>query len=193
MKIRFAAIAPHPPILLPQVGSEKDRVKVKKTLDALEKAAKIFEKENPDHLIISSPHPDWGFNVPLYFIAKNFKGGIKTYLTGLENPDFYFEEGKKVYSQLEDKTYGLIASGDLSHRLKEDGPYGFHDQGPKFDKALIDFLKKKDIASILKLDQMFPEAGECGLGSFCRLSRKSHGNPSKGYPCKTSEIRMLSG
>ena len=165
--LKFASIAPHPPILLPSVGSEQERLKLRKTIESLEYLAKEFKKANPDCLIISSPHPEWGFNVPLYFIAKDFKGEIKTYLTGLEGPRHYFEEGKKFYSSLtEDKNYALIASGDLSHCLKEDGPYGFQPDGPKFDKALIEYLKKKDIENFLKLDEMFPEAGECGLRSF---------------------------
>jgi len=168
--LNFAAISPHPPILLPSVGSEKDRNQVKKTIESLNSLGKKLKESNPDSIIISSPHPDWGFNVPLYFLAKDFKGGIETYLTELEPPEFYFEKGKKVYQGLEkDKKYGLIASGDLSHCLKEEGPYGFHPQGPKFDKALIEFLKKKDIKNFLKLDEMFPEAGECGLRSFSFL------------------------
>ena len=173
MKIVFAALAPHPPILLPDVGSEEDRAKIKKTIEALESLGKKFKKANPDYLIISSPHPDWGFNVPLYFIARSFSGEIKTYLTelmALESPRFCFEEGRKTYLELEkNKTYGLIASGDLSHCLKKEGPYGFHSDGPEFDKALLKFLKKKDIEGILKLEDMFPAAGECGLRSFSFL------------------------
>lgn len=169
-KIIFASICPHPPIILPSVGSEDDRLQVKKTIESLEFLGKKFKKANPDSIIISAPHPDWGFNVPLYFLAKDFKGEIKTYLMGLETPEFYFEEGKKAYKDLEGKKkYALIASGDMSHCLKEEGPYGFHSDGPKFDKALIGFLKKKDMESIFKLDDMYPEAGECGLRSFCFL------------------------
>ena len=168
--LKFAAICPHPPILLPSIGSKEDRSKLKKTLESLEYLAREFKAAKPDTIIISSPHPDWGFNVPLYFLAKEFKGKIETYLTGLEPPEFYFEKGKKIYQELkENKRYGLIASGDLSHCLKEDGPYGFHPQGPKFDKALIEFFKKKDIKNFLRLDEMFPEAGECGLRSFSLL------------------------
>lgn len=166
----FASISPHPPILLSSVGSKEDREKVKKTTDALEVSGRNLKKANPDSIIISSPHPDWGFNVPLYFLAKDFKGEIKSMLTGLEKPEFYFAAGKKAYQELsKNKKYALIASGDLSHCLKEDGPYGFHPQGPKFDQALIEYLKKKDIKNILKLDEIYPEAGECGLRSFCFL------------------------
>jgi len=166
--IVFACISPHPPIILPSVGSPKDRANVKKTIESLEFLAKKFKKANPDSIIISSPHSDWGFNVPLYFLAKDFRGEIKTYLIGLESPEFYFEEGKKAYKDLGGKKkYALIASGDMSHCLKKEGPYGFQPDGPKFDKALIELLKKKDGESIFKLDDMYPEAGECGLRSFC--------------------------
>jgi aromatic ring-opening dioxygenase LigB subunit len=169
-KIVFAAIAPHPPLILPSIGSEKDRAQVKKTISSLEKLGKELKEKSPDLIIISSPHLDWGFNVPLFFLAKDFKAKIKTYLLGVESPQFYFQEGKEVYRNLKrGQKYALIASGDLSHCLKEDGPYGFHSDGPQFDKALIEYLKKKDIDNFLKLGEKFPQAGECGLRSFCFL------------------------
>jgi len=173
-KIVFAAISPHPPLLLPNVGSPEDKAEVKNTISALEKLGKNLKEKNPEKIIISSPHLDWGFNVPLHFLAKIFKGEIKTFLTGLESPDFWFKKGEKLSKEINrDPTpvnaYALIASGDMSHCLKEDGPYGFHSDGPKFDKALIEALKEKDITTILKLDELYPQAGECGLRSFCFL------------------------
>ena len=172
MSIIFACISPHPPIILPSVGSEEDRAQVKNTIESIEKLGKELKELNPDKIIISAPHPDWGFNVPLHFLAPDFKGEIQTYLVGSESPQFYFEQGKKLYQSticnLQSKI-ALIASGDMSHCLKKEGPYGFNPDGPKFDKALIECLKKKDIENILKLDEMYPEAGECGLRSFCFL------------------------
>lgn len=169
-KIIFAAISPHPPILLPSVGSQKNRTKVKETIDHLKDLGEKLKKENPDVILISSPHPDWGFNVPLFFLAKDFPGETRRYLLGGKNPEFYFQEGQKTYKRLEDnKEYAVIASGDLSHCLKKDGPYGFHPEGPKFDEALIKHLKEKNIEKILKLNEEFPHAAECGLRSFCFL------------------------
>ncbi len=170
--IIFACISPHPPILLPTVGSKKDREEVKKTIENLELLGEKLKELNVDSIIISAPHSDWGFNVPLFFLAKDFKGEIETYLIGTESPKFYFEEGKKTYNskfKIQNSKFAIIASGDLSHCLKKDGPYGFHSDGPKFDKALINALKKKDIETILKLDETYSEAGECGLRSFCFL------------------------
>ena len=176
--ITFACISPHPPIILPSVGSEKDRKQVEKTIESLYSLAEKLKKSEPDSIIISSPHPDWGFNVPLFFLARRSlgEGGLakvktETFLIGTESPEYYFNEGKKLYQKLNrgptSGNLGLIASGDLSHCLKEDGPYGFQSDGPKFDEKLIESLKKKDIETILRLDGMYPEAGECGLRSFC--------------------------
>lgn len=168
--ISYASIAPHPPILLPTVGSQGDREKVKRTLAALDFLAGKFQEAKPDVVIISAPHPDWGFDVPLYFLAGDFKGEIKTILTGFESPQDHFEKGKKFFQNLEkDKNYAFIASGDLSHCLKEDGPYGFHPDGPKFDKALQEYLREKNVPKILALNKEFPEAAECGLRSFAFL------------------------
>lgn len=58
----------------------------------------------------------------------------------------------------------------MSHRLREDGPYGFHPAGPRFDRKFIELLKDKDVEGILNLDpELVEEAGECGLRSFCML------------------------
>jgi AmmeMemoRadiSam system protein B len=165
-----AFISPHPPIILPSVGSKEDREKVKDTIESLCSLSKEFAKEKPQQIVISSPHSDWGFEVPLYFLANGFKGKIDRVLIGSESPEFYFEEGKRIYNNLaKDKKYALIASGDLSHCLKEDGPYGLNPQGEKFDNELVESLKNKDIENILKLDDKYPEAGECGLRSICFL------------------------
>ncbi|MFH1894551.1 MAG: class III extradiol dioxygenase subunit B-like domain-containing protein [Patescibacteria group bacterium] len=171
MDIVFTCISPHAPIFLPSIGSKEDRQLVKKTIENLEFLGKKLSETKPNSIIISSPHQDWGFNVPLHFLAKDFEGEIKEILIGSESPEFYFKEGKKIYNKLEIENcklkIALISSGDLSHCLKEDGPYGFHPEGPRFDTALIEALKHKNIKTIFRLDDDYPEAGECGLRSFC--------------------------
>ncbi len=170
--IVFACLAPHPPILLPSVGSEEDREQVKSTISQLEELGEELAAAQPKQIIISSPHPDWGFNVPLYFLAPEFSGEIKTLQTGTEDPKFYLQKGEEAFEKelaTGDKSIALIASGDLSHRLKDEGPYDFHPDGEKFDRQLIELLKKKDAEGIAELNRRYPEAGECGLRSFCFL------------------------
>ena len=170
--ISFACFSPHPPLLLPHTGSIDDRIKVKKTLQALESLGKQFKEAEIDEIIISSPHSDWGFNVPLYFLAPDFKGKTISYLTGSESPLSHFNKGKEIYSdtkyKIQDTKHkvALIGSGDTSHCLKKDGPYGFYAEGPKFDKDLISYLKEKNIEKVLDLGKVYPKAAECGLRSF---------------------------
>lgn len=61
----------------------------------------------------------------------------------------------------------FIASGDLSHKLKEDGPYGFAQQGPEFDRKATLAMGWGDFLQLLEFEPDFCEsAAECGLKSF---------------------------
>ncbi len=195
----FACISPHPPIILPNVGSPADRQKVKSTIDSLESLAPQLANAKPDIIIITSPHPDWGIEVPIYFLGSRVEGlGFrnnqrswkienmqransfslmpKAYtlypiLTALDSPQQHYLWGQEIIKNIPEKfRVAWIASGDMSHVLKEDGPYGFHPSGPEFDADFIKRLKKKDIKGILNTDsRLIEEAGVCGLWSFCTL------------------------
>lgn len=170
--ITFACFSPHAPLFLPDVGSPTDRQKVKKTITALEKLGEQLAQTKPDCLLITSPHPDWGFNVPLHFLAQDLHGlEVKTQLAGVDSPRAHFEKGQDLVKRLAYiKNLAWIASGDLSHRLAKAGPYGLHPSGPKFDQKFIKLFEKKDVRGILNLDpKLVNDAGECGLRSFCLL------------------------
>lgn len=172
--LSFACFVPHAPILLPEVGSRSDREKVKETINSLESLAPKLAAINPEIIIITSPHPDWGINVPLHFLlaqVENSKLKIQSYLTKNASLMEHFNWGKEIARKLpKEKQIAWIASGDMSHTLKEDGPYGFNPSGPVFDKKFIELLKKKDIKAILEIDEkLIEEAGVCGIWSFCLL------------------------
>ena len=60
----------------------------------------------------------------------------------------------------------IIASGDLSHRLKPDGPYGYDPSGPRFDTQFIHALQHNDFGAIARMNpELCDEAGECGYRS----------------------------
>ena len=57
----------------------------------------------------------------------------------------------------------VIASGDLSHKLKNVGPYGFSPEGPEFDKTICEIAGDADFSRLFAMDEAFCEkAGECG-------------------------------
>lgn len=116
------------------------------------------------------PRLDHGTMVPLYFINKCYREYklVRVGLSGLSFTDHY-RLGKCI-TRTADKLgrrVVLVASGDLSHKLKEDGPYGYAEEGVKFDAELIKALQEGDF---LKLMEITPEtceaAAECGLRSF---------------------------
>ena len=61
----------------------------------------------------------------------------------------------------------FVASGDLSHKLKADGPYGFAPEGPVFDEAVTKAMASGHFLDFLTMDSSLCErAAECGLRSF---------------------------
>ncbi len=60
-----------------------------------------------------------------------------------------------------------IASGDLSHKLKQDGPYGFAPEGPEYDAQVTQAFSSGDFLRLLEMDESFCDrAAECGQRSF---------------------------
>ena len=60
-----------------------------------------------------------------------------------------------------------VASGDLSHKLLANGPYGFAEQGPVFDRLVCDAFAAADFAALLACPRALADgAAECGLRSF---------------------------
>lgn len=61
----------------------------------------------------------------------------------------------------------VVASGDWSHKLKDDGPYGFDPAGPAFDAVMASIFEEGALDQLFQLDAaMCDDAAECGLQSF---------------------------
>jgi AmmeMemoRadiSam system protein A len=65
------------------------------------------------------------------------------------------------------RTVAFIASGDLSHKLLAEGPYGFAPEGPVFDERIGEIFASGDLDELFAFDEEFCDAAaECGLRSF---------------------------
>jgi len=120
------------------------------------------------------PRLDHGTMIPLRFIQKAWdpnKKPFKIVRIGLSGESLltHYEFGKciaEVAEKLNRRTV-FVASGDLSHRLKEDGPYGFVKEGPIFDQQITNIMRSGNFSEIFNLDpHLCDQAGECGLRSF---------------------------
>ena len=68
-----------------------------------------------------------------------------------------------------EKNIAIIASGDLSHRLKKKSPGGYSPKGAKFDNKIIENLSTDNQAAeqLLKMEEKLIEAaGECAYKSL---------------------------
>lgn len=119
----------------------------------------------------SSFELDHGTMVPLYFIDKYLKDYKIVHITYAPlSEDKLYKFGKLIYEASKNTASILIASGDLSHRLKHSGPYGYNPDGPIFDKSILHLLETGHVESILNMDSNLVEnAGECGMRSILIL------------------------
>lgn len=109
---------------------------------------------------------DHGVLVPLYYLQKaGWNGKIAVIGMPLSKPEDYGRQIGLILNDLPERC-AIIASGDLSHRLKDDGPYGFHPSGPKFDGIIVKGLKK-DTTLIRGLPKdLLDDAAQCGYYSL---------------------------
>ena len=117
---------------------------------------------------------DHGSMVPLYFLEKEKKDFklVRMAISGLSFLEHY-RLGiaiKNAVNRLGRKAV-FIASGDLSHCQKEDGPYGFKEVGPVYDEKIMKTLGEADFLGLLEYDPDFVEDAQvCGHPSFSTLA-----------------------
>ncbi len=93
------------------------------------------------------PALDHGFLVPLHFLQQAMGSPwpcrfVRIGLSGLSFQEHY-RLGmliKKAAEQL-DRRVVMVASGDLSHYGRKEGPYGFRPEGPRYDEQLMDLIR----------------------------------------------------
>lgn len=113
---------------------------------------------------------DWGVLVPMYYIDRELPGlKIVPMAYGLLDGKEMEKMGKAIKEAIEESGNDVIilSSGDLSHALKDSGPYEFHEEGPIFDKKIKELIEAGDYQGIIDFDKKISDpAAECGLRSF---------------------------
>jgi AmmeMemoRadiSam system protein B len=132
------------------------------------------------------PALDHGFLVPLYFLAAAMGSPwpCKFVRVGLSGLSFetHYRLGmliKEAAEKLSCKAC-LVASGDLSHYVQADGPYGFRPEGPEYDAKIMDIMGRAAFNELLAMPENFCEkAGECGQRSFLIMAGAFDGQKVK--------------
>jgi len=113
---------------------------------------------------------DHGTMIPLYFLNRVYTDYrlVRIGLSGLP-PLEHYRLGQCLAKTAEElgRRVVILASGDLSHKLKDDGPYGFAPEGPEFDAQVTAALGEGNFRKLLEFQPDFADAAaECGLRSF---------------------------
>lgn len=126
---------------------------------------------------------DHGTMVPLYFVNKYYTDYklVRISISGLSLIEHYkFGKCIEQIAEESNKDVVIIASGDLSHMLKDEGPYGYREEGTIFDREATNAMKNGDFIHFLKFDEEFCElAAECGLRSFVIMAGALDGKKVK--------------
>lgn len=113
---------------------------------------------------------DHGVMVPLYFIQKFYQDFslVRIPLSGLSMKTHY-QMGQAILQAVNEisKNVVIVASGDLSHKLTPEGPYGFAAEGPVYDQRITEALEAGDFYQLLTIDDLlYQKAADCGRKSF---------------------------
>ena len=126
---------------------------------------------------------DHAVMIPLHFLhayTRDFRV-VRLGISGL-SPLHHYNFGKCVARAVQtlDRRAIFIASGDLSHKLTPEGPYGFAPEGPRFDKACMKYLEEGDFLKLLRMDPaLYQPAAECGLRTFWMMAGALDGQALK--------------
>lgn len=116
---------------------------------------------------------DQGSMVPLYFLRRAYDGRLPEVV--LANPiglgaSDALALGRALADFDDGKSWGLLASGDLSHRLKPGAPAGYSPEGEIFDRAVVEALEDGSPDGLLAISpKRVDAAGECGYRSVLAL------------------------
>ena len=120
------------------------------------------------------PDLDHGTMIPLYYVDQYYKNYklVRIGLSGLPLTDHY-RLGQRIRAAADalGRRVVVIGSGDLSHKLKKDGPYGLSKEGPEYDERIMDVMGRAAFDELLDFDETFCDrAAECGHRSFCIMA-----------------------
>ncbi len=116
------------------------------------------------------PALDHGAFLPLYFLQE---AGVNCPILRIglsgSSPLEHYRLGQCIARAVDKlgRRAVFVASGDLSHKLKDDGPYGYAPEGPVFDHRVTAAMAGGDFLQFLTMDAgLCDRAAECGLRSF---------------------------
>ena len=116
------------------------------------------------------PELDHGTMVPLYFIRQAYPDFklVRIGLSGLSLREHYrLGQMIREAAEITGRRVLFLASGDLSHCQKASGPYGYREEGPEYDRRIMEDLGSGHFGNLFAYPESFLEKSmECGHRAF---------------------------
>lgn len=137
-------------------------------IEAIKRAA---IKEGVELRELARDHPlDHGAMVPLYYLREaGWQGPVVVigFTHRLVEDHLAFGRAIDLAARDSNRRVALVASGDLSHRLIEGGPYEYEPTAHVFDEQIVAAIARGDASGVTDIDQdLRLRAGECGYRSI---------------------------
>ncbi len=113
---------------------------------------------------------DHGSAVPLYFLDRNgWQGSVVAIGYSFLSNEDHLKFGGSIRTAVDrlGRPVAIVASGDLSHRLKPEAPAGYNPAAYRFDEEIVKAFQENSPERIIDVDQDLRRmAGECGYRSM---------------------------
>ncbi len=121
---------------------------------------------------------DHGATVPLSFLTEAGWAG-PTCVLGLpwsedEELDRIGRAIASISATAADRT-AVLASGDMSHCLLPEGPYGYDERGPRFDRGFVEHIQNARYREVLSINPGLVEGARQDVVESCRVAWTASG------------------
>ena len=123
---------------------------------------------------------DYGVTVPLLFLLSEFTSlpRVVPIYYSLRDAKTQFSFGQVLGDTCSSVQHriAIIASADLSHRLRTDSPAGYSPRAQEFDDAVLEAVRHKNAVSLINMESgLVKEVEACGYRSILILLGSLHG------------------
>ena len=161
---------------LARFGASADQLTIPYDRELRDEIIRLFEEENipvaQDRRYANEP--DHGSLIPLLYVSEVYTNyRVVRIAPSLLSDETLVEAGRLIERSAAHvgRKITLIASGDLSHKLLAEGPYGYVKEGPEFDSRVTEMMRSGNLKAFREFTPEFRDAcAECGLPGFIMLS-----------------------
>ena len=161
---------------LARFGAAADRLSIPYDTELRSELVRLMKEENipvvQDRRYANEP--DHGSLIPLLFVNEVYSNyRVLRLAPSMLSDETLMEVGRLIERAAAHlgRKITIIASGDLSHKLLAEGPYGYVKEGPEFDSRVTEMMRSGDLKAFREFTPEFRDrCAECGLPGFIMLS-----------------------